>query len=521
MALSNPSSFDRVPLPFDPKILRRSAIAIPLREVIEQEIAATDEFLKNHPKALEGHNAAVFHRTDYPGGLVTARKVVLERLAEAIKEIAETRAQQIDPYDPSTGLPEEISLARLDGRVIRTLLAIDSGENDSAIARIWPTQFDIVIDINLNFKPRPDEVLKLETPDYRVVAQQRIKKYIEQAKNDEGINDEDQVVDEKALRQIPQYVFARLEGKAIKRLVAIDLENAKNDAEAEVRATGIPVQPDTKKKKAGDSGSGDQDAEIRRRAAGIAGRFRAIHHIWPDFKIRSCIIQSIATIKVDAAHRSFTAFGQGITWAVMDSGIQGDHPHFRLNNNIDPDSPYHADFTDTSAKGNPLQDDYGHGTHVAGIIAGEQSLEKKSNPLEMVAAWRELDESNQEEPKKLSLEAISGMAPKCRLVSLKVLDRFGQGTAKSVIAALNPLSYARGLARAAIAYGARLHGGTRALELRRVLVVQAAMPSAVVSVIVARIYGGQPLIHEQEIVRNPLGPFQGWGGIVQPGLIVF
>ena len=128
MALSNPSSFDRVPLPFDPKILRRSAIAIPLREVIEQEIAATDEFLKNHPKALEGHNAAVFHRTDYPGGLVTARKVVLERLAEAIKEIAETRAQQIDPYDPSTGLPEEISLARLDGRVIRTLLAIDSGE---------------------------------------------------------------------------------------------------------------------------------------------------------------------------------------------------------------------------------------------------------------------------------------------------------------------------------------------------------------------------------------------------------
>ena len=35
------------------------------------------------------------------------------------------------------------------------------------------------------------------------------------------------------------------------------------------------------------------------------------------------------------------------------------------------------------------------------------------------------------------------------------------------------------------------------------------------------IYGGQPLVHEQEIVRNPLGPLQGWGGIVQPGLVVF
>jgi hypothetical protein len=33
------------------------------------------------------------------------------------------------------------------------------------------------------------------------------------------------------------------------------------------------------------------------------------------------------------------------------------------------------------------------------------------------------------------------------------------------------------------------------------------------------IYGGQPLVHEQELVRNPLGPLQGWGGVVQPGLI--
>lgn len=35
------------------------------------------------------------------------------------------------------------------------------------------------------------------------------------------------------------------------------------------------------------------------------------------------------------------------------------------------------------------------------------------------------------------------------------------------------------------------------LELKRVLVVQAAMPSAVVSVIVARVYGGQPLVAVQ------------------------
>ena len=38
------------------------------------------------------------------------------------------------------------------------------------------------------------------------------------------------------------------------------------------------------------------------------------------------------------------------------------------------------------------------------------------------------------------------------------------------------------------------------LELKRVLVVQAAMPSAVVSIIVARVYGGQPLVAVQIIL---------------------
>jgi predicted permease len=42
--------------------------------------------------------------------------------------------------------------------------------------------------------------------------------------------------------------------------------------------------------------------------------------------------------------------------------------------------------------------------------------------------------------------------------------------------------------------------GPCSVELKRVLVVQAAMPSAVVSIIVARLYGGQPLVAVQIIV---------------------
>jgi serine protease AprX len=458
MPSSSHSPFDRLPASFDPKNLQRSTIAIPLRDAIEQELAETEEFLKQYPDVLKEHNAAVFHREDFPGGLDEARRVALERLAEAVKEINEERPQRIDPYDPNTKLPKSISLAHLNGRVIRALLAIDSGEKDAAIDRIWPTQFDIIIDINLNFKPGAEEIEKAKTRDSRVVAQERIKKYIEQSKKDVGVNDPDldQGVDERALKLIPQYVFARLEGKVIKRLVAIDQEVAKSDAEkeavaeAEAKAKLVTVQgqvtPETKPKRR-KSAKQEPEAEqgtlreeqVKQTTAKLTGRFRTIHHIWPDFKVRNCITRSIATVKVDAAQRAFTAFGQGITWAVMDSGIQADHPHFRLHQNIDPSSPYHADFASTTGKGNPLVDEFGHGTHVAGIIAGEQSLEKKSNPNEMVAAWRELDENEQEESKQASLEAICGMAPKCQLVSLKVLNKFGQGDVKSIIQALTHL----------------------------------------------------------------------------------
>jgi serine protease AprX len=422
--------------PFDPTNLRRSTIAIPLRDAIEQELAETESFLKEHPDVLKGHNAAVFYRRDFPGGLEEARRVVHKRLEEAIKEAKEQRPQRIDAHDPDTKLPDTVSLAQLNGPVIRALRAIDGGEKDAAIQRIWPSQFGVVIDVNLSFKPPTEELERLQTPDSRVVAQERIKNYIEQAKKDTGVDDPDQHVDERAMKLIPQYVFARLEGKVIKRLVAIDEEKARAEAEANLANTRAQSLPDPHLKRRKPGKETGQAENLSEKTAALIHRFRTIHHIWPDFKVRSCVTRSIATVKVDAAHRSFTAFGQGITWAVIDSGIQADHPHFRLHQNIDSTSPYHADFTDFAGKGNPLVDPYGHGTHVAGIIAGEQSLEKKSNPKEMIAAWLEHGESEQAEPRQTSLESVCGMAPKCHLVSLKVLDRFGQGDVKSLITAL-------------------------------------------------------------------------------------
>lgn len=450
------SPLDRVPASFNPKDLRRSTIAIPLWNAIEEELALTEAFLKQFPDVLKDHNAAVFHRKQFPGGLDESRRIALERLREAVAELQETTPQTIDSYDPKTGLPEEISLAKLDGHVIRELLAIDRGESESAIERIWPSLFDVTIDINLDFKPTAEELQQHQSSDSRIVAQARIKEFIDRAKKEVGVTDKDQCVDEKAMKLIPQYVFGRLEGKVIKKLVAIDQAVAAMEAEAAaVREAdlklGITNQSQTDQSatdaKPNEQRSATQppnaaasitrDELIKRQKSALINRFLRIHHIWPDFKLRSCIAKSIATVKADAAHRSFTAFGEGITWAIIDSGIQADHPHFRLNRNVDITSPYHADFTVMSGPGDPLNDQFGHGTHVGGIIAGEQSIEKKSNPKEMIAAWRELD-ANQEEddPKQMALERISGMAPKCELISLKALDRFGMGSAKSVIAAL-------------------------------------------------------------------------------------
>jgi subtilisin family serine protease len=80
-----------------------------------------------------------------------------------------------------------------------------------------------------------------------------------------------------------------------------------------------------------------------------------------------------ATVKADAARRSFDATGRGITWAVLDSGIDADHHHSRRYQNLKGDvASLHRDFTKPGepALGDALVDQFGHGTHVAGIIAG-------------------------------------------------------------------------------------------------------------------------------------------------------
>jgi serine protease AprX len=168
-----------------------------------------------------------------------------------------------------------------------------------------------------------------------------------------------------------------------------------------------------------------------------------IHRIWEDTDVDVTLTKSVATVKADAAQRSFDAHGQGIVWAVLDSGIQEGHPHFARKEtrfgalaNLEIDLPLtHMDFTPhgRTADAGPrsaLQDALGHGTHVAGIIAGSWTSTQPGG--EPVVGTEMRDERNNEPIRQREpLTSIAGVAPFCRLVSLKVIaDRPLDGDAR-------------------------------------------------------------------------------------------
>lgn len=163
--------------------------------------------------------------------------------------------------------------------------------------------------------------------------------------------------------------------------------------------------------------------------------------------------RSVSTVMADVARKVFGSTGRGIVWAVVDSGIDGTHPHFRRHANLELPAPLtHRDFTVLKGDGEPLVDRSGHGTHVAGIIAGE--ITEDDGPV-----WgdaRERTDWGTATTERRRLNAIAGMAPESKLLSLKVLDEHGQGRASSVIRALDFIQQVNGFGRRVIVHGVNL-----------------------------------------------------------------
>lgn len=186
---------------------------------------------------------------------------------------------------------------------------------------------------------------------------------------------------------------------------------------------------------------------------------RTVFHIWPDFIVRAQIWKSVSTVKADACRRAFATTGRGILWAVLDSGIDFSHPHFTKFGNLKdlPPPVTHMDFSiDAPASVAAPADDYGHGTHVAGIIAGELD-EKTATPP--VAIVKERDAAGKITYREEHLAAVSGVAPECKLVSFKVLDKLGQGPVSNVIAAIEKIQEINDHGRAIVIHGVNLSLG--------------------------------------------------------------
>jgi serine protease AprX len=120
-----------------------------------------------------------------------------------------------------------------------------------------------------------------------------------------------------------------------------------------------------------------------------------------------------ASIQSPHLWNTYGGSGKGVGVAVVDTGIAGDLPDFRVSS-IDKSSRVIG-----SAVVNPdattATDKYGHGTHVAGIIAGDSRNRDDSDPLK---------------------GKYMGVAPKANLVSIKVSDAEGNATVLDVIAGI-------------------------------------------------------------------------------------
>jgi serine protease AprX len=148
-------------------------------------------------------------------------------------------------------------------------------------------------------------------------------------------------------------------------------------------------------------------ARLPREAVAVLSSSPLVRRISMDRLILGMAERTTATIGATAVRQTFGYDGTGIGVAVIDSGIVPWHDD--LGAAGAPGSQRVTRFVDFVNGSTTPYDDYGHGTHVAGVVAGNGF------------------DSN---------GARSGVAPGAHLVVLKVLDGNGRGRISDVIAAL-------------------------------------------------------------------------------------
>src|SRR5262249_29061532 len=147
-------------------------------------------------------------------------------------------------------------------------------------------------------------------------------------------------------------------------------------------------------------------ADVPNAALALLAQNPLVAHVALDRLIAGSMERTSATIGATAVRQELGYDGSGVAVAVIDSGITRWHDDL-TGDGVSQRVDRFVDFVGDRAN---AYDDYGHGTHVAGIIAG--------NGFD-------------------SGGARAGVAPNARLIVLKVLDSAGNGRISDVIAAFD------------------------------------------------------------------------------------
>jgi subtilisin family serine protease len=342
-------------------------------------------------------------------GKTTSRKRSTKRNAEGGVRAVPAASSQPAPERERVFTPDVLETT------VIALPLLDQLKAENGTARVY----DIIVDVNRDF------------PGGREKAQTRIKDLIKDLVKAHGLDARDQGVHVRKTDMTRQYVFGRLRGDLIQELVRKDRDKA------ERARSGEEQKP-------------------------------ALYRVWPDFEVSRMTHRSLATVKADAARNAFSAVGQGIVWAVLDSGIDVSHPHFDAHQNLALPAPLrHCDFTtfgelsEDESEQAALTDEAGHGTHVGGIIAGalNEGPNRQGAQVEIKATVNRKDEHGEVIQDHPDIKAISGMAPACKLVSFKVLDKHGKGPVSNLIAACERIQEINGNGRYIRIHGVNMSVG--------------------------------------------------------------
>lgn len=134
-----------------------------------------------------------------------------------------------------------------------------------------------------------------------------------------------------------------------------------------------------------------------------------IAYVTPDRPNTPTVDITAAAVTADVARSQYALDGSGVGVAVIDSGVYK-HDDLQKSDNSGSRVVYSESFVtgDTSTN-----DAYGHGTHVAGIVAG-----------------------NGRDSQSGYAQQYMGIAPKANIINLRALDGSGSGNDSQVIAAI-------------------------------------------------------------------------------------